>query len=294
MHPVLFVVHWPNGISIEIATYRVIYLLAALLTFSFAWLMAKKDGLAPKESFWSLILLTLLFPVGARLWHAATNPDIYLKEPWRLWTLQATGHALFGGVLLASVGGIFIARAFKLNLWRLADAVAPALGVGIAIMRIGCFANGCCFGWPTKAITGVVFPAGSYAHFWQIAHDYIGLFDAPLPVHPAQLYELAGVLLCVSLSLLIRRYNSKLPAGVSFLFFLTSFAVVRAINWQFRVPPDTLSHPEIYEPLYFLTFATCLFLIYLRIVQSKKIRGLNLNNESLEVETYCLDNPFLQ
>ena len=36
----------------------------------------------------------------------------------------------------------------KLNVsgWQLADAVAPLLALGLAIGRIGCYLNGCCWG----------------------------------------------------------------------------------------------------------------------------------------------------
>ena len=57
--------------------------------------------------------------------------------------------------------------------------LAPTVGLGIGLGRIGCFLNGCCFGTPTDLPWGVTFPEGSIP-------DYIFHNQA---IHPAQLYS---------------------------------------------------------------------------------------------------------
>jgi phosphatidylglycerol:prolipoprotein diacylglycerol transferase len=54
--------------------------------------------------------------------------------------------------------------------------MAPALMLGIAIGRIGCLLNGCCFGSVTDVSWGIVFPAGSPAHAHQVAHGETFLY----------------------------------------------------------------------------------------------------------------------
>ncbi len=269
MYPILFELSLAAGSTIEIKSYRAAYLLAIFVALLVAWLIAKTDGLPQKQAFKVLFLTALSLPLGARLWHILTNWGIYIEEPWRIWTFQAVGHALFGGILLASLVGLVAARAFRLNPWLLADGAAPGLGLGIVIMRLGCLANGCCFGRPTRFFLGITFPPGSYAHLWQIAHDYVRLFDAPLPVHPTQVYEAAGALLGIFLWLLTRKL--KLPVGVPFLSFIAFFAVVRSLNWFFRVPPETLKLPSwIYYPIYASTIVVSFWLIALRFKKSQE------------------------
>ena len=50
-----------------------------------------------------------------------------------------------------------------------ADLVAPSLMLGLAIGRIGCLLNGCCFGGLCDLPWAVTFPAGSPAYASQVA-----------------------------------------------------------------------------------------------------------------------------
>lgn len=129
-------------------------------------------------------------------------------------------------------------------------------------MRVGCFANGCCFGLPTGGWSGVVFPVASPAHFWQIAHDFVGLMEPPIAAHPTQLYELAGSLVCGVLALVLLR--RRVVPGTAFLTFIGAFAAVRWANWQLRVHPDTLTNPAIYGPIYASVIVLAAGLVALR------------------------------
>ena len=75
--------------------------------------------------------------------------------------------------------------------WPMADAVAPALAVGIPFGRIGCFLNGCCYGslCDLPFPLSVRYPAGSHAWFAQVEQGILPPAAAlSLPVHPTQLY----------------------------------------------------------------------------------------------------------
>lgn len=54
--------------------------------------------------------------------------------------------AAFGGAAGYGIFYWFVLRKLKVDGWRLADAVAPVLCLGLAIGRIGCYLNGCCWG----------------------------------------------------------------------------------------------------------------------------------------------------
>tara|TARA_R110002096_G_scaffold77896_9_gene183433 strand:+ start:15652 stop:16557 length:906 start_codon:yes stop_codon:yes gene_type:complete len=81
------------------------------------------------------------------------------------------GLTFYGGVLLAAPAGFLYARRRKLGALRAADLLAPALMIALAVGRIGCFLNGCCYGAQTDSVFGVLFPGN--------------LADR----HPTQLYE---------------------------------------------------------------------------------------------------------
>jgi phosphatidylglycerol---prolipoprotein diacylglyceryl transferase len=106
------------------------------------------------------------------------------------------GLNLYGGVLLAILFTVLYCRAKKLALLEVFDYFSPTLGIGLAITRIGCFLNGCCFGKPTDLPWGVVFPAGSIP-----SYVYPGLH-----VHPTQLYSsLYGLGLFLILNWMMKR-----------------------------------------------------------------------------------------
>src|SRR5262245_48382615 len=60
------------------------------------------------------------------------------------------GIIFYGSALGAAIGyGLFywfVMRRLHVSGWQLADAVAPLLAMGLAIGRIGCYLNGCCWG----------------------------------------------------------------------------------------------------------------------------------------------------
>ena len=60
------------------------------------------------------------------------------------------GIIFYGSALGGAIGyGLFywfVMRKMNVSGWQLADAVAPLLALGLAIGRIGCYLNGCCWG----------------------------------------------------------------------------------------------------------------------------------------------------
>jgi prolipoprotein diacylglyceryltransferase len=54
--------------------------------------------------------------------------------------------SVLGGLLGFIVFNRLVLRRFKLDIWQLADVIAPLLALGLAVGRIGCYLNGCCWG----------------------------------------------------------------------------------------------------------------------------------------------------
>ena len=82
---------------------------------------------------------------------------------FRIWE---GGIVFYGSALGGAIGyGLFywfVMRRLNISGWQLADAVAPLLALGLAIGRIGCYLNGCC--WGQVACETCPVPLGA-AHF---------------------------------------------------------------------------------------------------------------------------------
>jgi phosphatidylglycerol:prolipoprotein diacylglycerol transferase len=95
--------------------------------------------------------------------------------------LSRGGMSWFGGLMGGVAAGVWMLRRRNIPLMAGLAAASPALAVGHAIGRIGCFLVGDDYGRPTDLPWGVAFP--------------MGLPPTDIPVHPTQLYEMALTLL---------------------------------------------------------------------------------------------------
>jgi phosphatidylglycerol:prolipoprotein diacylglycerol transferase len=85
------------------------------------------------------------------------------------------GLSWFGGLLGGVCAGLWVLRRKRVPIVPALAAAAPALAIGHAIGRIGCFLVGDDYGRPSDLPWAVAFPRG--------------LPPAIAPVHPTQLYE---------------------------------------------------------------------------------------------------------
>jgi phosphatidylglycerol:prolipoprotein diacylglycerol transferase len=164
--------------GLELHSYGLLLAIAFLIGIQLLLKRGRKRGLA-EEKLSTLSLLLLVFAiVGGRGLFVLTHWSDYARDPAGVFRIWEGGLMLYGGYFLAIAGGIWYARRAELPVWRVADAAAPSMALGIAIGRLGCFMNGCCFGMPTNLPWGIRFPAGSYSNF---------VFPGE-PLHPAQIY----------------------------------------------------------------------------------------------------------
>lgn len=80
------------------------------------------------------------------------------------------GMEFYGGFILATVGVlVWLALVEKVSIRWYLDILAPSAALGLAIGRIGCFMNGCCYGSTCELPWAVKFPYGSTASYeqWQ-------------------------------------------------------------------------------------------------------------------------------
>ncbi|NCA10565.1 prolipoprotein diacylglyceryl transferase [bacterium] len=200
----------------------------ALATEVFLW------GLVGARLFYVIEYREQFFPPGRSL--IAALPDVL--------NLAAGGLVVFGALPTAALAAWRFASRRRLSLLHLADCIAPGLLVGLALGRIGCFLNGCCYGGPCDLPWAVRFPPHSPPWLDQAARGLLppGATGWSLPVHPAQLYAAvdAGLLaaLACGLTPLARR------PGEVFALVLTLHPLSRLLLEAIRIDePPALGTP---------------------------------------------------
>jgi phosphatidylglycerol:prolipoprotein diacylglycerol transferase len=183
---------------------------ALMLGFLLAVLICRRRagslGLEPAHIFDMGFFAVIGGIVGARLLHVLLNLGFYFTPAnWPKWmgpmgwlgAILATwngGLVFYGGLGGAILALWIFARRSRLPFPDVLDFAAPGSILGLAVTRVGCFLNGCCFGKPCDLPWAVRFPASSHVHAQQVLGGLIGPGDPTLPVHPTQLYEALAAL----------------------------------------------------------------------------------------------------
>ncbi len=214
------------------------------LSFLFGVLLARRRapalGVSARDVMDLFQLIVISAIIGARILFVVFHLDAYEGQWWRMFFLWEGGLTLYGGILLCFLSAWLFLRHRRVPFLRMADVMAPSLGLGILITRIGCFLNGCCYGLPTEHPIGMCFPEGSEAARTAmiLAGEHLHGGDC-ITIHPAQIYSaLGGLVILVALLLLDRRrpYEGSTFTGFLFLYGLHRFTVD-----QFRYYEDAMT-----------------------------------------------------
>jgi phosphatidylglycerol:prolipoprotein diacylglycerol transferase len=126
---------------------------------------------------------------GAKVYFAILHGD------WRL-LFERYGLVWYGGFVVGTAAVVWTMRRRRLPVWPTLDAATPALALGYALGRIGCFLVGDDYGRPTDLPWGVVFENGlPPTTAWHLRREFGLELPAEVPntallaVHPTQLYE---------------------------------------------------------------------------------------------------------
>jgi len=186
MYPVLIRIG-----SFEITTFGVMVAIGALVGLRLFRRELRRSGL-PDTALDAAFAGVVGGLVGAKLLWTIEHLG---QAPASALLLNRGGMSWFGGLGGGVLTGLVVMHRRRLRPVAVLAAATPALAIGHAIGRIGCFLVGDDYGIPTDLPWGVAFPQG--------------LPPTTLPVHPTQLYETAGlVLLAVLLFQLRQRKRS--------------------------------------------------------------------------------------
>ena len=203
----------------------------------------EREDLDPERA-WDLIFTAVVAGiVGAKLYYVFLNFGRLLDDPAFLFSRG--GLVWYGGFVVATVAVIWHIRRIGLPLGKMADIIAPALAIGYAIGRFGCFLVGDDYGTPTASWVGIAFPNGSPPSSVDMLEGLFGVtvdpalveqFGNVLPVHPTQLYEVGLSLLIFGLLWKMRRHAHA--AGWLFMVWLACAGLERFLVEFFRAKDD--------------------------------------------------------
>jgi len=226
---VLFVI---PGLSLKVHSFSLMLLLACFAALHMAARRARHERLDPSIIYDLSVWLFAGGLLGARALFVVQHPE--LVRQWSDVVKFWQGGIVFYGCILGGLTGsllYWVRRPFPFR--ATADAVAPALALGIALGRVGCFFNGCCYGSVSNRPWAVRFPARTLP--W-VRHVEAGLIPPSslrsLPVHPKQLYAaLAGAAL---LGLLLAYYPRRRRDGEVMVLLMVTYPITRFVIEFFR------------------------------------------------------------
>ena len=240
-----------GGRDIALHSYGVLIALGLAAAIALAYRDGRRDGLDGGRildlAFWMVVAGL----VGSRLLYVLVNAGDFARvctegggEPrsWgavfsdcgRVLAVWEGGLAFYGGLVAATAVAYRFATREGWSFLRVADLFAPALALGHAFGRLGCFAAGCFFGKESTGHWAFAFPRGSVA-FDELSAAGAVPFGAGFtaPLHPTQLYEAVGELAIFAVLMAARgRLGGR--RGAVFLLYVALYAPLRFVIEMFR------------------------------------------------------------
>ncbi|MEM7783265.1 MAG: prolipoprotein diacylglyceryl transferase family protein [Planctomycetota bacterium] len=136
----------------------------------------RKIGVSPDQvinlGFWMM----LAGIVGARAFYVIQKPEEFFEKGTNgfatltnIVNMTQGGLVVYGSLIGGSIAAVLFLRSQKLSFLKVADLIAPGMVLGLALGRIGCLMNGCCYGGVCDIeLPTLRFPAGSAPYMQQL------------------------------------------------------------------------------------------------------------------------------
>ncbi|MBP6677908.1 MAG: prolipoprotein diacylglyceryl transferase [Paracoccus sp.] len=238
------------GLELALRWYALAYLVGLLIGWRIMVMLMRRPALwgdaapmRPEQVEELLTWVILGVVLGGRLGFVLFyEPAYYLANPAQIPVIWKGGMSFHGGFLGVVLASWWFCRRNGIPTLRLADALAVATPIGLALGRVANFINAELWGRPTDAPWGVIFPGDA-------AQNCPGV-EGLCARHPSQLYEagLEGVALALILFALVRMGGLRRP-GLAFGVFLAGYGLSRFVveffrqaDAQFITPDNPLGH----------------------------------------------------
>jgi phosphatidylglycerol:prolipoprotein diacylglycerol transferase len=228
-----------------------VWSVALLAALGYAVRSARLSGLDPRKMYWAVTFAVLGGFFGGHLMNLFVHG--WQGGPLAVFQFWQGGKSYYGGLIGGGIAGGLFFYYCKVSVFAYADAAMPALALGYAVGRLGCFINGDDYGALTNLPWAVVYPPGTEAYADHLARSWISLGAmSSLPIHPAQLYaSLLGLgLFALLANWRPRRIGARLCTYVA-LYGATRFAM-EFLRGDFRAAIGPLSLPQVFSILFVL------------------------------------------
>lgn len=161
IQPVLFHVG-----SFDVQAYPFFVCLGLIVGAAVYFYEARRKGTMNENGFMIAVGSLLGAAIGAKVFEWLINYQFiieHLSQP----ELLLSGRTITGGLIGGTIGAILAKKMLGIKEKR-GNLFAPAVAIGVAIGRLGCFFRGCCYGKPTDLPWGVNFGDGVLRHPTQI------------------------------------------------------------------------------------------------------------------------------
>jgi len=217
------------GLNLPIFGYGLMLFLAFLFSMNLAAWRARREKLDPETIYDLALVIFVGGLVGARGFYVWQYWGTRIKTFADVFKIWEGGIVLYGSLLGGALAFFlyWLRRPFPLR--PMLDAIAPSIALGIAVGRIGCLLNGCCYGDRCDLPWAVRFPALTAP--WS-DHVRAGIIPESAPysayVHPTQIYStIDGLVLLGLLSAYypLRRRDGEVMALLMVTYPITRFLV---------------------------------------------------------------------
>jgi prolipoprotein diacylglyceryltransferase len=185
---------------------------------------ARRAGASLHEEARTLLLAFITSWLGGFLFEAAFKvPEVISTRS--LDPLRNGGADMYAALIAGSVVPAAYLRIRGLPVATYLDRSTLLWGTTIACTRLGCFLNGCDYGFTTSSFVGLRFPRGTPAADMHTTLGWVRPGASSLPVHPTQLYEAAVGLGAALIAWFWIR--TRVKAGGAFVGWLGIYATGR-------------------------------------------------------------------
>lgn len=156
---------------------------------------AKKKNALTEQGFLIAFGALLGGVLGAKILELIINYQYVLDNFFNL-KILLYGKTIVGGLIGGVIGALVVKKIIGVK-ERRGNLFAPAIALGLAIGRLGCFFRGCCYGQPTNLPWGVDFGDGIMRHptqiyealFMFVVFVYLEVIKDRPDIKPGQLFK---------------------------------------------------------------------------------------------------------
>ena len=239
---------------VEIRWYGVMVALAVIAIVAISLREAKRLKIAEEHIYNVAVWGVIGGIIGSRVVHVIDKWSYYSQHLDQI--VGFAGVAVYGAVIGAVLAVVLYVWIKKLSLWQMLDVVAPGALVGMAIGRIGCVINGCCYGLPTDSDWGCVYENPN------------ALAPIGIPVQPTQEYHIIWNLAAFGILWALRKRLQ--PAGSAFLLYIALYGAGDLVIRFFREGELFLFGMQQAQLIGIILLVTSMSLLAFRMVRYRK------------------------